>query len=87
MSMETMEAIKGGAIILGVLSPVASLIFFFGVVIQRIKNMESMIRTLLTQERECKESREAVEDKLHDRCTRLNTRLSYLEGRQNGHGA
>ena len=86
MSMEAMEYLKGGAIILGVLSPVASLIFFFGVVVQRISGMETLIRNLIKQQGECKESRESVEDKLHDRCTKLDQRISYLEGRQNGHG-
>jgi hypothetical protein len=85
MGMEPVEIIKTGVLVLGVLSPLVSLVFFSGVVIQRIKNLELLITRFMAQAAECKKDRECTEDKLHDRCTQLNQRVSYLEGRQNGH--
>jgi hypothetical protein len=83
--VEILETLKTVATLLGILMPLGTMLYFTGAVVQRIKNLETLLTRHMAQETECKENREAVEDKLHDRCTRLNGRISYLEGRQNGH--
>jgi hypothetical protein len=81
VEFDTVAVVKLVSTILGILAPVGSLIYFSGVVVQRIKNLEALLTRLLQQQSECHENRETAESRLRDRCGSLDARLSHLEGR------
>ncbi len=82
--MTGLEMLQVAALVVGVGTPVATLIYSQGAIKQRLTGIEKMQAELLKQEAECQTKREAVEEALHDRITGVVKDVGYLKGRLNG---
>lgn len=82
--MTAMEALQVGALVVGVGSPVATLLYWRGKLDQRLANIESMQAAILEKEAQCQAKREHVEDEIRKDFTKIVGRVGRIEGRLNG---
>lgn len=77
---EGKELLSWAVLCVGICSPVATVLLWFGGVRARLKAIETHIK-------DCRMARETEEKTLHDRVTTLAKTVEYLKGRFNGHAA
>lgn len=83
MNVETLQI---AALVVGLVSPIVSGAAWWGATRQRLKALEAHVQTCQAVRESCRAAREAEEDKLHDRVTKVTNEFNYLRGRFNGHG-